>query len=219
MQLMIVIYAVMLGGALLISLVFHFVQAWGLVRMAKSCGVERPWLAWIPVVNNYTVGQIAKCYAVKQRKKPIAYDKILLVLNIVATVVGIVMLIMLLGILLSMIQGLPDELYPVDGIMNSFVTSDGPFVAFSLALFSLIDSLYLLAGISYTVLWYIALWQIFKLFDEKNAVIYLVLSIFINIAVPVIFVIFGNKQPDLTPPPMYGYGKDGQWMYGQPPQG
>ena len=208
------IYGFLFGLALILGFGIHCAQAYGLFRMAKSCGVARPWLAWIPVATNYTIGEVAKCSVVKQRKKPMAYDKILLVLNIVATVIGTVMLIMLLGILLSIIQGLPDEFYSADGIMNSSVASDSPFAAFSFGFFSLIYSLYLLAGISYTILWYIALWHIFKLFDEKNAVVYLVLSIFVNVAVPVIFVILGNKQPDLTPPSVYGYGDE---VYGQPP--
>lgn len=63
------------------------------------------------------------------------------------------------------------------------------------------------------------MWQIFKLYDEKNAVLYLVLSIFVSLATPIIFIILGKKQPNLAPPPVYGYGYDpyGQPTYGQPP--
>ncbi len=32
----------------------------GLYRMATTCGIENPWLAWIPFANLYTVGLIIR---------------------------------------------------------------------------------------------------------------------------------------------------------------
>ncbi len=219
-QMLFAVYAVMFGIALLISLGIHFIQAYGLFRMAKSCGLERPWLAWIPVANNYTIGAVAKCNAVKQRKKPMAYDKILLGLSLASVVTMILMILILISMMTSMIAGLPEGYYSEEFIMNPSVgDATEEILMVSILGFVLVYLACLAVSITYTVFWYIALWQVFKLFDEKNAVVYLVLSLLVNIAVPIIFIILGNKQPDLTPTPAYGYGYDayGRPMYGQPP--
>lgn len=207
-NLMVVVYAAIFGFALLVGLGVHFVQAYGLSRMAKACGLKRPWLAWIPVANSYTVGEIAKCNALKQRKKPMAYDKLLLGLRLATTVMGSAFVVVYLMIMGTLLSGMPDESYTAEFLMSpSLQGVDEQVLIASMLCFILVCLLTAAAGVIYTVFWYIALWQIYKLYDDKNAVLYILLSIFVSIAVPIIFVILGGRQPDLMPP-VYEYGNN-----------
>lgn len=146
---MLVMYAAIFGVALIISLAIHFVQAYGLSLMARACGLKRPWLSWIPLVNNYTIGEIAKCNAVKQRKKPLAYDKILLILNIAANVVGFVMIALMMVLMFTLIEGLPEDYYTSDFIMSPTIgeANEGT-VMISMLGFILFYFLYFAVGIA-----------------------------------------------------------------------
>ena len=54
------------------------------------------------------------------------------------------------------------------------------------------------AQIAFNIFYYIALWRIFAIYDNKNATVYLVLSIFVSILVPIFIFMLRNKEPKLT---------------------
>jgi hypothetical protein len=55
----------------------------------------------------------------------------------------------------------------------------------------------IVAAILVSVFEYVARWHVYKLFDESNAVLYLLLTIFVSIATPIIDFILGRKTPAL----------------------
>ena len=44
---------------LMIRLIFHIFRSVGLYRIAKSRGIRRAWLAWVPVGNAWLQGNIS----------------------------------------------------------------------------------------------------------------------------------------------------------------
>ena len=152
--------------------------------MAKACHLPRPYLAWIPVANAYLIGQMAECGASRGGKKCMAYRKILLGLQL--AVVGIAVVMIFLVIIVAVMAAVSES-----------TASSAMFVIL------LVMAYLALMGVSiaYTVFCYIAYWQIFRLFDENNAVIYLVVSILFSVASPFIFLILSRKTPALDPVP------------------
>lgn len=180
------VYLMILGISLLFSVAVYVVTSLGMSRMAKACGLSRPYLAWIPVASAYLLGQLAECGASRGGKKCMAYRKILLGLQI--GVLGAAFLIFLMVVVMAVVS-----------------SSVGPSAASGLVMFGLMLLLAYLAvlglALANTVFNYIAYWHVFRLFDENNAVIYLVVSIFFNIATPFFLIYLSGKKPALDPEP------------------
>ena len=45
-----------------LAIVSYVLLAWGLFTIAKRRGINKPWLAWIPVVNVWMLGCISDQY-------------------------------------------------------------------------------------------------------------------------------------------------------------
>lgn len=79
-----------------LGIVAYVLQALALYTIAKRRGLNKPWLAWVPVVNVWTLGAVSDHYqsVVNGQKK--SKRKILLGLNIAALVLEIICLIVFL---------------------------------------------------------------------------------------------------------------------------
>ena len=53
-------------------------------------------------------------------------------------------------------------------------------------------------SVAFTVIYYVALWRIFALYNYKNATLFLVLSIFISCLYPIFLFVLRNKEPNFT---------------------
>lgn len=69
--------------ALLPAAAIYVLNALPLYRIAKRRGVSAPWLAWIPVVNDFVLGAVADDYQRAMRGKKTGYRKLLLVFRII----------------------------------------------------------------------------------------------------------------------------------------
>lgn len=139
--------ALVLLVVLAIAATTYVLRAIGLYTMAKNRGVENAWLAWVPVGNNWLLGQIADDAALRQGKKT-NYSLILLVL-----------------------------------------TAAGAAGGFSLLLlpFSALLSAPLSIGLS--VVYFIALYEIYQDYAPKNAAVYLVLSVLLSLHWLLLFIL------------------------------
>lgn len=220
---LIIFYLIFVLIMLAIPVAAYVISAIGLSRMAKSCGLRSPYLAWIPVADMYLLGSIAEIGASRDGKKSLPFRKILPGLSAGVFAVLIAMLVALFALVFSEVAPtLPNDTengpgqnveyvsyswseseyeYDIDidigtdeelGDYN-VVTED-----FAAAMFLIIMLSYLLLfaiAIALSVFEYLALWHVFKLFDEQNAILYLVLSILVSVALPVIYFILGRKLP------------------------
>lgn len=135
---------------MILVIVLYVLAALGMQAMARKLGIENPWIAWIPVVNVYTLGKIAG-------------DQVT-IFNKVISKLGVVLL--------------------VGGICIGII--------------SFIPIIGLLAGIAYAVIYFVALYKVYRIFAENSATLYLVFSIIISVTAP-FFIYFASKNaPNLA---------------------
>ena len=171
-----------------ISVTTYVLTAWGLYTIAQRRGIEKPWLAWIPVANAWTLGCISDQYRYVVKGENKSKRKVLIGLSIASVVCTIVFFVL-------MIIGMVDVIRMGD--LGSAAAASAALGSMGGALLMLIP----IAGISiaYTVIYYIALYDVYTSCDPKNSVVYLILSIFISVTAP--FFLFFNRKKDFGMPP------------------
>ena len=174
----------------LLSVGTYVLTALGLYTIAQRRGINKPWLAWIPVVNVWTLGCISDQYryVVKGEKK--SKRKVLIGLNIaqlVCVLVFFVLTIVMVVDMVGMATTNPSEqevITAVLGSMGGMLLMLIPMVGISLAT---------------TIITYMALYDVYTSCDPKNNVTFLVLGILFSITQP--FFIFFSRKKDLGMPP------------------
>ena len=165
-------------------------------RMARKVGMSNPWMFWIPCANVYAMGNLADTQATLCEGKNTTYRKKMLAWTIVVACISIVWAIAFsVYMVVAAANGLLDEngqLVTLDGAnMQSLI---GP------SLFFLLTSLaFLVLYIVYVVIYYKALYRIYKLYAPDGAVGLVVLSIFVTVAIPAVFLSLSKREPVLPP--------------------
>lgn len=183
---------------MLFSLAVYIVTAIAIYGIAKRRGINKPWLAFIPVANVWTLGCIADQYRYVVHGQVKSRRKVLLGLSIAMYAVSAVVLILCGAVMVKFLVQLPylDTMTQEQGML--LVTQMlGPMMgALALCLPMLVLS------IVYLVFYYIALNDLYKSCEPDNATLYLVLSILIGICQPVFLMVCYKKDGGMTPPPM-----------------
>lgn len=178
-----VISSMISGIGNLVSLAIYVLTAYSLYAIAQRRGLRNPWLAWIPVAQLWTIGAISDDYhqktaGVKKNKR-----KILIALEIVNVVLCIVMMVLLaLFVVSAMDASLSSDLEGFSGVMGSL-----------LGLFLILLAV-LGVSIAVAVIEYMALYDIYRSCDPGNAVLFLLLNIFINITLPILLLVCHKKD-------------------------
>ena len=171
-------------------------------RMARKIGMTNPWMFWIPMANVYAMGNLADQQAALCEGRSTAFRKKMLAWNIVIICAAMLFVIAMIPILVvATVYGTMDENGTVtipEAYMEDLV---GPSLFF---LFSFLVLLVL--SVIYLVVYYKVLYRIFKLYAPDGAVGLLILSIFVNAAIPAVFLILSGKEPAL-PMPARGEGE------------
>lgn len=174
----------------LLSIAAYILTSLALYTVAKRRGLNRPWLAWIPVVNCWIIGSLSDQYRYVVKDEIKSKRKILVILNIIMTALGIaivtICLAMAFGAVSSVMRG-ASEAQMVETVL-------GPVVGILGMCLPLIG-----AAIAYAVIRYMALYDIYRSMDPANCVLFLVLSILFGITEP--FFLFFNRNKDLGMPP------------------
>ncbi|SDN59738.1 hypothetical protein [Acetanaerobacterium elongatum] len=220
---------VMLSISAVLGILFYILNAISYYTISKNRGYDKPWLAWIPVASDYLKGAVAD--DINRRKgKASNFRTWLLVLSIVTSFSGVIVIV--LGIVFGLgtafssgFDQLPN-FFQHRGFYRSFSASgpSGLFMTLS-PLFSLLLNA---VAIGFSVVMYIVLYKTFEDYTPQNAVMFLLLSIFISVTYPFLLLSIRNKpavsiygssnaapnwnwappqQPyGTTPPPYYGQG-------------
>ncbi len=187
-------YQLTFGGmGSLVGLVSYAVTALALYTLAQNRGIHKPWLAWIPVCNQWILGSLSDQYRYVVKGENKSKRKVLLILGILNSLLGLVTVVRVGGMLLSAIvaltQGMQSEQLlrlVVNGLLNSVLW----------AIPGLIVSLCLLV---YEAM---ALYDIFTSCDKANNVLYLVLSVIpvvSQITRPLFLFLCRNKDEGMPP--------------------
>lgn len=173
-----------MGFVLLLSAAFYILNSLGFYTLAKRRGILHPGLAWVPIGGqDWIVGSLADQYVYLTEGKAKRQRTLLLWLNIGVWAVSMAYIgIAVLMIFRTAASGGGDEAF-----LASFMSFLGIYF------------LLLAVAIVYAVFLYIALHRVYKSCDPKNATLFLVLSILVNVTQP--FFVFFSRNKDLGMPP------------------
>lgn len=169
-----IVYFLLMG----ISLVSYVLGSLGMYRMAKRRGIHHPWLAWVPVGNNWLLGSISDHYQYVVKHKVTKRRTVLLVLSIILMGISI-----LFGIATGVTVASMDA---VSADMGGAILSVALMVITYLAVLGM--------SIAICVIGYIAYYDLFQSSRPEYSVLFLVLGIFFSIAIP--FFVFACSKYD-----------------------
>ena len=163
----------------------YVVQSLGLYTIAKRRRIRHSWLSWIPVGSTWILGSISDQYQYLVKRKIRNKRKTLLLLRCILCVTRVLMLAFSVVLLVRGI-GLRADPYvtnaDVIGLMGILVCLLwSVFLSFALQ-------------IAVSVISYIALFHLYSSCNPINDVIFLLLSIFIDFAQPILVFICRDKD-------------------------
>lgn len=166
--------------SMLLGVAAYVLTALAIYTISCRRGLNKPWLAWIPVLNVWLLGSLSDQYQYVVRGENKSKRKVLLILSILKAILWLAVIV-LAGITVTV-----------------FVFGHGGFFG---ATVGLIGLLLPLGGvtIAHAVIRYMALYDVYKSLDPANAVLFLVLSILFGVTEP--FFLFFNRDKDLGMPP------------------
>lgn len=189
-------YMIFMLLAVLISLAYsilmYVLNGMGVSRMAKSLGVSNPNGAFVPFYRMKILGDVAEESAVRNNGKRRSYGNILMWLYIgfTAAIMLFVILFGVAGVILSIAEG-------STGNSSVEISTIGPI---SMLGFSVLFYIGIMAmAIIYCVYFYMALYQIYKCFSPDLAVVWLLLSIFVQPAQPILMLVLSKSTPAPSP--------------------
>lgn len=162
----------------------------GLYTMAKSRGITKPWLAWIPVANLWLIGSLSDQYRYVVRSQIRNKRMILLVLRIAALVLASVVSGLAGGVIRVLSMGFMNHISVP--MLNEMLTRQGLVLLFWVLPLMIV-------GTIEKILEYMALFDIYESCDPENSVVYLVFSIFFGVTKP--FFLFFNRNREKGMPP------------------
>lgn len=191
----IIFYVVYMLFVLGLSLAMYLFQGFGIYKMSKNMGLSAPWLAFIPVASNFAFGRIAEKYIKLDGRPSAKFSKILLILNIIMMIFAVAFIALVIVIVAVNV---------VNGMDTTVIEGDIPTSTDAMSVLSILLPIllgyFLFVGlaIAYNVVYYIALWRIFAIYNYNNATLFLVLSIFFSFLYPIFLFILRNKEPKFT---------------------
>lgn len=178
----------------LVPLATYVLVAYSLFRIAKRRGIRNPWMAFVPVVQLWLLGSISDDYQMKVHGAEKKRRKILLGLQIAKAALAVVLVIMILVAVFAILSA-GYTYYDDIGDWIGVIGSIGGLILLVLGV----------AGVSLavTILRYMALYDVYRSCEPANAVLFVVLNIFIAITQPILLFVCRNKDegmPKITEP-------------------
>lgn len=186
----IVLVAYLLTFGLMI--VMYILQSLGIYTIAQRRGIKNPWMAWLPVTNMWILGSISDQYRYVALGQIRNRRKVLLGLNIAVLALGLVFFCLYIGLIVKLVLQIPELEYMHEEQILQMVMMP--------AIGSLVVCLamWVLAVIG-AVFQYVCLYDLYASCSPDNKVLFLVLSIIINVTMP--FFVFACRNKDGGMPP------------------
>ena len=187
MGIFMLIYFVLAMG---VAITFYVLKSLGLYTIAKRRGIKNPWFAWVPVVSSFLEGSISDQYQYVVKGKVKSKRKVMLTLAIIVAVLYVAFfacyIIGIVNGVTGVINGI-DETQMMTSMMVPILGAMGisiPVMGVAIALM---------------VFHYMAMYDLYSSCNPANNVLFLILSIFVNVTEP-FFIFFNRKKDDGMPP-------------------
>lgn len=171
-------YALMIGFAV----VAYILTGKSLSAIARRRGIEKPWLAWVPVGCDWLLGCISDQYRYVTFGEESNRRGKLLKTNIVLLVIAAVVLIFS-GVMC---------------VMAAFGVSDDAVLVMALFMMVLAYGMIPVAVV-YSINYYKSMFDLFRSCDPDKSLVYLLVSIFASFPLP--FFLYSCRNKDLGMPP------------------
>ena len=192
-----VIYWIVVIGYGIFQYVFASLSVY---TIAKRRRIHHPWMAWVPVVNDFLLGCVSDQYQYVVKGKNKAKRRVLLILDLLGLLAGVFILGQVMVV--------------ADRVMTSAMLGSGEAAIVQTvirALPGVLAAAVIVAGLSIgkAVVRYIALYDLYTSCDPKNNVMFLVLGIFFGVMEPIFLFLCRNKDEGMPPrretctPPQY----------------
>lgn len=169
----------------LISLAVYVLTALGFYTIAQRRGIRNSWLAWIPVAQLWVLGSISDQYQHLANHKTTRRRIFLVLLEVLIAAVAIVLVILILGAVVDVVVEGLEDIESIDFWMSILGNLGGALlVVLAIAAVS----------IAQAILQYMALYDVYRSCDPNNAVLFLILSIFVPYAKPICLMVCRNKD-------------------------
>ena len=171
-------YALMIGFAV----VAYILTGKSLSAIARRRGIEKPWLAWVPVGCDWLLGCISDQYRYVTFGEESNRRGKLLKTNIVLLVIAAVVLIFS-GVMC---------------VMAAFGVSDDAVLVMALFMMALAYGMIPVAVV-YSINYYKSMFDLFRSCDPDKSLVFLLVSIFASFPLP--FFLYSCRNKDLGVPP------------------
>ena len=168
----------------------YVLRSIGLYAIAKRRGISNPWLAWIPVAWVWILGSISDQFRYVTKAQVKNKRTTLLVMKLIQTVASTAMMVVLSLAFVELVN------MGIIGFEEEELMTEAMILVFKFMGMALV-----LGGIALAtaIIHYIAMYDLYLSVNPANAVLFLILSIFIGITEP--FFIFFNRNKDGGMPP------------------
>lgn len=187
------IYGIIMLFSFAVSLVLYILQGIGILKMSKSLGIKGGWMIFIPVLANFALGRVAQKYEKQNGKKSASFGTVLLILGSITIIFSVAYIVYAVGWIIEVIPQLMNTAAGVtmseESAMSMLTSAIGLLM---------IAVVFLGFYIAYIVIYYIALWRIFAVFNYHTATLFLVLSIFFSFLAPIFIFVMRNNIPKVT---------------------
>lgn len=195
--LIILFYYAMIFLSRAIMIFSYVMQGLGLSAMAKNRGIERPWLAWVPMANIWMLGRISDQYREKATGEDPNLRKKLLIQKIIKTAIELSIIGALLLWYFGMIAVVASaQVYGLD--VEALI---GPMVIAMYVVLLIWYVAMMVIMTFYYISQYKALFDIYRSSDPKTSTLFFVLSFFSQIALTLGIFLNRNKTLGMPPEP------------------
>ena len=179
---MIVVFAI----AAVFGLVLYILRSLALYTIAKRRGLQKAWLAWIPVGREWIIGSVSDQYQYVTQGNVRNMRKLLLILQLVAAVTG------------TFHSGI-SVITAASEVLREFSYSYGFNLMLPGLLISVLSLGSSLVGITAFVVRQICMYDLYRSCNPKNAVVFLVLGIIFNVTEPFFLMSCRYKEEGMPP--------------------
>ncbi len=171
------------------SVVAYIFQGRAMYAVAQRRGIEKPWLAWVPVGNAWMMGCISDQYRYVKLGQVKNKRKILLGLEIGVMAMA---LVASAALILLAFQG-------VDVVSGEHTAGSAESYAVSMLGILAICFGLIAVSVAYMIVYYMSLWDYFHSCNPQYAKLFFLLSVLITYPQP--FFMFACRDKDLGMPP------------------
>lgn len=166
----IILYVVLFGFAI----ANYILSSLGMYKLAKGRQISDPWMAWVPVVNDYLLGKVTEQYDESKGLRH-KWSKLMLTL----TIVNVGGMILFFAVYFVMLFGMIAKTAVEGNVQEEELIGSMVILFIAIFVVALIMSF---AAIAYSVCKYVCIYKVFESAVPEKSIKYFLLSMIIPLA-------------------------------------